>query len=64
MTLRLEKQGKIAHLLIDRPDKRNAFNQKMWELFPELLGEGDGGCSGPGADRARKPERQRLLRRC
>ncbi|QTD55159.1 enoyl-CoA hydratase/isomerase family protein [Parasphingorhabdus cellanae] len=39
MTLRLEKQGKVAHLLIDRPDKRNAFNQAMWELLPELLAD-------------------------
>lgn len=39
MTLRLEKNGKIAHLLIDRPEKRNAFTQAMWELFPELLAD-------------------------
>ncbi|GAA0486135.1 enoyl-CoA hydratase-related protein [Parasphingorhabdus litoris] len=39
MTLRIEKEGKIAHLLIDRPDKRNAFNQAMWELLPELLAD-------------------------
>ena len=37
MTLRLEKKGKIAHLLIDRPENRNAFTQEMWELFPDLL---------------------------
>lgn len=39
MTLRLEKNGKIARLLIDRPDKRNAFTQEMWELFPTLLAD-------------------------
>ncbi|WP_109355248.1 enoyl-CoA hydratase/isomerase family protein [Sphingorhabdus sp. EL138] len=39
MTLRLEKEGKVAHLLVDRPDKRNAFNQAMWELLPELLAD-------------------------
>ncbi|QLC23095.1 enoyl-CoA hydratase/isomerase family protein [Parasphingopyxis sp. CP4] len=39
MTLRLEKDGKIAQLLIDRPDKRNAFTQEMWELFPTLLAD-------------------------
>lgn len=39
MTLRLEKNGKIAQLVIDRPEKRNAFNQAMWELFPELLAD-------------------------
>lgn len=39
MTLRLQKKGKIAHLLIDRPEKRNAFTQEMWELFPDLLAD-------------------------
>ncbi len=39
MTLRLEKNGKVARLLIDRPDKRNAFTQEMWELLPELLAD-------------------------
>ncbi|QLC26085.1 enoyl-CoA hydratase/isomerase family protein [Parasphingopyxis algicola] len=42
MTLRLEKEGKIARLLIDRPDKRNAFTQEMWELFPDLLADAMG----------------------
>lgn len=39
MTLRLEKNGTIAHLIIDRPDKRNAFTQEMWEMFPDLLAD-------------------------
>ena len=39
MTLRLERQGAVAHLLIDRAEKRNAFNQAMWDLFPRLLTE-------------------------
>jgi enoyl-CoA hydratase/carnithine racemase len=38
MTLRLERDGPIGRILIDRPDKRNAFNQAMWEQFPVLLG--------------------------
>ena len=37
MSLRLEIDGAAAHLLIDRADKRNAFNMAMWEAFPELL---------------------------
>ena len=37
MTLRLETEGHIAHLLIDRLDKRNAFNMTMWEMMPGLL---------------------------
>lgn len=39
MTLRLERSGDVAYLLIDRADKRNAFNQEMWDLFPQLLAE-------------------------
>lgn len=37
MTLRLETNGPVAHLLIDRADKRNAFTIAMWQLLPELL---------------------------
>jgi enoyl-CoA hydratase/carnithine racemase len=38
MSLRLERDGPIGRILIDRPAKRNAFNQEMWEQFPILLG--------------------------
>jgi enoyl-CoA hydratase/carnithine racemase len=38
MSLRLERDGPIGRILIDRPEKRNAFNQEMWEQFPVLLG--------------------------
>jgi enoyl-CoA hydratase/carnithine racemase len=34
----MERSGPIGRIIIDRPDKRNAFNQEMWELFPVLLG--------------------------
>lgn len=37
MTLRLERDGPIGRILIDRPEKRNAFNQAMWNHFPVLL---------------------------
>ena len=37
MNLRLEIDGATAHLLIDRSDKRNAFDMVMWEAMPELL---------------------------
>lgn len=37
MTLRLEKDGPAAHLVIDRADKRNAFDMAMWEALPRLL---------------------------
>ena len=39
LPLQLEKSGAVARLTIDRADKRNAFNQEMWELFPHLLGD-------------------------
>ncbi|WP_336986724.1 enoyl-CoA hydratase/isomerase family protein [Altererythrobacter aquiaggeris] len=37
MTLRLEFDGATAHLLIERADKRNAFNMAMWQALPDLL---------------------------
>lgn len=42
MTLRLEIEGPVARLLIDRTDKRNAFDQAMWEALPGLLAQADG----------------------
>ena len=37
MSLRLEIEGPIARLLIDRAEKRNAFTQAMWAQLPCLL---------------------------
>ncbi|MEO1648129.1 MAG: enoyl-CoA hydratase-related protein [Pseudomonadota bacterium] len=39
MSLRLDVSGGVARLLIDRADKRNAFNLAMWEALPDLLAE-------------------------
>lgn len=39
MSVRLEVAGAIARLLIDRPDKRNAITQAMWDAFPALIAE-------------------------
>ncbi|MEC3948922.1 enoyl-CoA hydratase/isomerase family protein [Sphingobium sp. HWE2-09] len=39
MTLRLETDGPVARLLIDRPDRRNAMTQAMWEALPHLVGQ-------------------------
>lgn len=39
MTLRLERDGAIARLLIDRADRRNAMNQAMWEALPHLVAD-------------------------
>jgi enoyl-CoA hydratase/carnithine racemase len=35
--LRLELEGPIARIKIDRMPLKNAFNQQMWELLPQLL---------------------------
>jgi len=37
--LRLEREGPVARLMIDRAPKKNAFDQAMWEKLPELLAE-------------------------
>ena len=37
MTLRLDIAGATATLLIDRADKRNAFDLTMWLMLPRLL---------------------------
>ncbi len=37
--MRLEAEGPVARLLIDRPDKRNAFTQAMWTALPILVAE-------------------------
>ena len=39
MALRLERDGPVARLLIDRPDRRNAMTQTMWEQLPHLVGQ-------------------------
>jgi enoyl-CoA hydratase/carnithine racemase len=41
MTLRLEQDGPVTRLLIDRADKRNAFTIEMWQRLPELLAQVD-----------------------
>lgn len=37
--LRLNIEGAIARLLIDRPAKRNAMDQSMWEAVPALVAQ-------------------------
>ncbi len=39
MSLRLEKSGATAHLIIDRAAKRNAITQAMWVEFPTLIAD-------------------------
>jgi enoyl-CoA hydratase/carnithine racemase len=42
MSLKLTIDGAVATLLIDRADKRNAFNMAMWQAAPGLLAEAAG----------------------
>ena len=39
MSLRLERHGTVAQLLIDRADRRNAMTQAMWEAMPHLVAD-------------------------
>ncbi len=32
----LEKQGEIAHIVLNRPEKRNALSRQVWEAIPQL----------------------------
>lgn len=41
MSLCLETNGPIAHLLIDRANKRNAFSAAMWRAMPALLDQAE-----------------------
>ena len=36
--LRVVRDGAIATLVFNRPDKRNAISVEMWQMFPEILG--------------------------
>jgi enoyl-CoA hydratase/carnithine racemase len=61
VSLRLEHEGKVARLVIARPEKRNALTNAMWEALPAFVGEasasarvliveGQGGTFCAGAD--------------
>lgn len=61
MSLRLNVDGKVARIVIARPEKRNAFTQATWEALPGLIEqavagarvlivEGEGGSFSAGAD--------------
>ena len=39
MSLRLERDGAVARLLIDRAYRRNAMTQAMWEALPHLVAD-------------------------
>lgn len=61
MSLRLTLDGKVARLVIARPEKRNALTDAMWKALPGLVEEagrtarvliveGEGGTFSAGAD--------------
>ncbi len=37
--VRLETGGPVAHLVLDRPEKRNALNLEMWQAIPPLVAQ-------------------------
>lgn len=37
--IRLERDGPVARLLLDRAEKRNALTQAMWEAIPPLVAD-------------------------
>lgn len=37
MSVRFEHDGAVGRILIDRPDKRNAFTLEMWDQLPRAL---------------------------
>ncbi|TKR54458.1 enoyl-CoA hydratase [Allopusillimonas ginsengisoli] len=39
--IHLQRQGAVAHLIIDHPGKRNALTLEMWEGLPGLVAETD-----------------------
>ncbi len=39
--IRLEKNGEIAELILNRPDKKNALNRAMWDAIPTLMKEAE-----------------------
>lgn len=39
MSVRIERRGVEAHLVIDRPTKRNSMTQEMWLALPGLVEE-------------------------
>ncbi len=34
-----ERQGAVAHLVLDRPEKRNALSLEMWQAIPPLVAQ-------------------------
>jgi enoyl-CoA hydratase/carnithine racemase len=41
MSVTLTREGALGRLTLDRPDKRNAITQAMWEAIPRLLAEAE-----------------------
>ena len=39
LEIRPERQGAVAHLVLDRPEKRNALSLEMWQAIPPLVAQ-------------------------
>jgi enoyl-CoA hydratase/carnithine racemase len=40
--LKAWREGKVGHLVLDRPERRNALNRDMWAALPRLIAALDG----------------------
>jgi enoyl-CoA hydratase/carnithine racemase len=40
-TIRIEREGALAYLIVDHPERRNALNAHMWRQLPALAAELD-----------------------
>jgi enoyl-CoA hydratase/carnithine racemase len=40
-TIRVERDGALAYLIVDHPERRNALNAHMWRQIPQLAAELD-----------------------
>ena len=40
--LRLQRAGAVARIVIDHPERRNAWRREMWRLLPALLQQAAG----------------------
>src|SRR5262245_4753626 len=40
-SIRTERDGALAYLVVDHPERRNALNAQMWRQIPQLAAELD-----------------------
>ncbi|MDZ7699367.1 MAG: hypothetical protein U5R49_21350 [Deltaproteobacteria bacterium] len=54
--VKFEKKGHVGRIILNRPEKRNAMNLRVWKALDEAVAaaDEDPGGSGGGADRRGK----------